>query len=136
MDGFIDKEMIQAQYERIREALLPIGMSVHQQSAQITEDGDIMVVTVALLRETAYEQLTNDIAMNEAFSSQMAGDTEDRLKKTAQQIEDAVKDPETLERLLRGEQLQTCDTNHGRVHEGLCLDCGKEIPRDEQEEDS
>ena len=135
--GFINKETIQAQLERSREALDNVEMTIVQQQAFIGDDGELLIQTLAVVRDEAFDHVIGvadakkeQAELDQAFNNVVAHEAEDNLEATAARLAAAISDPEKLERMVNGESIED-ECAHERQHEGLCLDCQKEVVTDE-----
>lgn len=125
MDGFIDHEKLKALGEKVRTLYLELGMTVVQQQHQMDEEGNMVMFTVALVRDTAFEQLSQDLDVRKTFAKQMAAEHQRKLDQQAEAIARAA-EAGTMMRILTGQQALV-ECSHERMHEGLCLDCGEEV---------
>lgn len=131
--GFVDKENIQAQLDRLHEALDGIEMTVVQQQAFIGDDGNLLIQVLAVVKDEAFDLITGaadakkeQAELDQAFNQVVAHEAEDSLEAKAAQLAAAISDPETLERMVSGEGIGPVCA-HERQHEGLCLDCQEEV---------
>ena len=125
MEGFVDKDRIEELVELFKEKFLEMGLTVLQMSAQINEEGDLIMHSDVLVRETAYKQLTQDLATREELNAMSAADHQMAIDEKAAAIEAAIDGGYAMD-VLRGDR-DLIECSHERIHEGLCLDCRKEI---------
>ncbi len=125
MEGFVDKDRIEELVELFKEKFLEMGLTVLQMSAQINEEGDLIMHSDVLVRETAYKQLTQDLATREELNAMSAADRQMAIDEKAAAIEAAIDGGYAMD-VLRGDR-DLIECSHERIHEGLCLDCRKEI---------
>ena len=125
MEGFVDKDRIEELVELFKEKFLEMGLTVLQMSAQINEEGDLIMHSDVLVRETAYKQLTQDLATREELNAMSAADRQMAIDEKAAAIEAAIEGGYAMD-VLRGDR-DLIECSHERIHEGLCLDCRKEI---------
>lgn len=125
MDGFIDKQRIDELVELFKEKFLEMGLTVMQMGIGFNEEGDLIMHSDVLVRETAYKQLTQDIATREELNKITAADAQYALDQKAEAIEAAIEGGYAMDVLRGNRQLIEC--SHERIHEGLCLDCKEEI---------
>jgi len=125
MEGFVDKERIDELVELFKAKFLEMGLTVLQMGAAINEEGDLIMQSVVLVRDTAYKQLTQDLATREQLNRITAADAQMALDRKADAIQDAIEGGYAME-VLRGER-PLIECSHERIHEGLCLDCQEEI---------
>ncbi len=125
MEGFVDKERIDELVELFKEKFLEMGLTVIQMGAAIDENGDLIMHSVVLVRDTAYKQLTQDLATREELNRMSAADHQMAIDAKAEAIEKAIEGGYAMD-VLRGNR-DLVDCSHERIHEGLCLDCRKEI---------
>ena len=124
-EDFLDQEAFKEMAERVGDAHRTLGLTVVGQQTQIDQDGDLILITAALVRKTAYKQVTENLDTKRSLNQMAADDAEARLKARAEQIAKAVEEGRVLDVLTGRDQLVHCE--HERVHEGLCLDCQEEV---------
>lgn len=127
-DDFINQEAFQKLCEKVQDSHRAIGLTVVGQQTQINPDGDVILITAALVRKTAYAQVTEDLDTKKTLNEMAANDAEARLAQRAEQIAKAVEEGRVLDVLTGKESLVRCE--HARIHEGLCLDCQEEVTDD------
>jgi hypothetical protein len=127
-DDFINQEAFQQLAEKVQDVYRTLGLTVVGQQTQIQPDGDIILITAALVRKTAYKQVTRDLDTARTLNQMAADDAEARLNQRAEQIARAVAEGRVLDVLTGKDQLVRCE--HTRIHEGLCLDCQEEVKSD------
>ena len=102
-----------------------MGLTVMQMVAAIDENGDLIMHSVVLVRDTAYKQLTQDLATREELNKMSAADHQMAIDAKAEAIEKAIEGGYVMDVMRGNRDLIEC--SHERIHEGLCLDCRKEI---------
>lgn len=125
MDGFVDKDRIEELVELFKEKFLEMGLTVLHMAAAIDENGDLIMHSDVLVRDTAYKQLTQDIATREELNKITAADAQHAIDEKAEAIEAAIEGGYAMD-VLRGDR-DLIECSHERIYEGLCLDCRKEI---------
>ncbi|KKL85438.1 hypothetical protein LCGC14_1954730 [marine sediment metagenome] len=125
MEGFVDKDRIDELVELFKAKFLEMGLTVMQMGIAVNEDGDLIMHSDVLVRETAYKQLTQDLATREELNRMSAADHQLEIEEKATAIEAAIEGGYAME-VLRGDR-DLIECSHERIHEGLCLDCRKEI---------
>ena len=125
MEGFVDKDRIEELVELFKDKFLEMGLTVLQMSAAINEEGDLIMHSDILVRETAYKQLTQDLATRAELNAMSAADRQMAINEKATAIEAAIEGGYAMD-VLRGKR-DLIECSHERIHEGLCLDCRKEI---------
>ncbi len=125
MDGFVDKDRIEELVELFKEKFLEMGLTVIHMVIAVNEDGDLIMHSDVLVRETAYKQLTQDLATRAELNRMSAADHQMAIDAKAEAIEKAIEGGYAMD-VLRGNR-DLIDCSHERIHEGLCLDCRKEI---------
>ncbi len=125
MDGFVDKQRLDDLVELFKEKFLEMGLTVMQMGIAVNEDGDLIMHSDVLVRETAYKQLTQDIATREQLNKISAADAQHALDQKAEAIEAAIEGGYAMDVMRGNRELIEC--SHERIHEQLCLDCGKEM---------
>jgi hypothetical protein len=125
MDGFVDKDRIEELVELFKEKFLEMGLTVLHMAAAIDENGDLIMHSDVLVRDTAYKQLTQDLATREELNRMSAADHQMAIEEKAAAIEAAIEGGYAMDVLRGNRDLIEC--SHERIHEGLCLDCRKEI---------
>lgn len=128
-EDFLNQEAFKKMAERVSDAHLSLGLTVVGQQTQVDQDGDLILITAALVRKTAYKQVTEDLETKKSLNQMAADDAEARLQTRAEQIAKAVEEGRVLDVLTGKDQLVHCQ--HARVHEGLCLDCQEEVEDDD-----
>lgn len=120
----VDEERLKALVERAVGALRPLGLTVeHSQFGVDPEHGVFLLMTMTV-RDSAGQAVDEDQEAKDQFNQMMAQDHARTLDNQKNEILAAMSDDAAFEALLfEGED--TCP--HERTHEGLCLDCGKEI---------
>lgn len=125
MEGFVDKERIEELTELFKAKFLEMGLTVMHMAIVINEEGDLIMHSDVLVRETAYKQLTQDLATREELNRMSAADHQLAIDEKAAAIEAAIDGGYAMD-VLRGKR-ELIECSHERIHEGLCLDCRKEI---------
>lgn len=124
--GFVDKEKLDELADRLADKFREIGLTPTQMQAVIDpESGDVILHSVALVRETAYRQITEDLQSREALNRIAAADHQMEIDKKADAIVDAIESGRIMDVMRGKEELIQC--SHERIHEGLCLDCQEEV---------
>lgn len=124
-DGFLNQEALNEMTEKVGDAHRTLGLTVMSQQTLIDPNGDLILITAALVRKTAYKQVTEDLETRRSLNQMVANDAEARLASRAEEIAKAVEEGRVLDVLMGKDQLVRCE--HTKVHEGLCLDCQKEV---------
>jgi hypothetical protein len=88
------------------------------------EEGEILIHSTAIVRETAYRKITQDLETREELNQMAAADHQRELDQKAEAIARAVESGNVRDVLLGKRPLIEC--SHERIHEGLCLNCGIE----------
>lgn len=130
MEGFVDKERIDELVELFKAKFLEMGLTVVQMGIAVNEDGDLMMHSDVLVRETAYKQLTQDLATREELNKITAADAQHAIDEKAAAIEAAIEGGYAMDVMKGKRDLIECSHERGgvsRVYEGLCLDCKEEI---------
>lgn len=125
MEGFVDKDRIEELVELFKEKFLEMGLTVMNMGIAVNEDGDLIMHSDVLVRETAYKQLTQDLATRAELNQMAAADHQMAIDQKAAAIEAAIEGGYAMD-VLRGKR-DLIECSHERIHEGLCLDCQKEI---------
>ncbi len=125
MDGFVDKDRIEELVELFKEKFLEMGLTVMHMGIAVNEDGDLIMHSDVLVRETAYKQLTQDLATREELNRMSAADHQLAIDQKAEAIEAAIEGGYAMDVLRGNRDLIEC--SHERIYEGLCLDCQEEI---------
>ncbi len=125
MEGFVDKDRIDELVELFKGKFLEMGLTVMNMGIAVNEDGDLIMHSDVLVRETAYKQLTQDIATREELNRMSAADHQMAIDEKAAAIEAAIEGGYAME-VLRGDRA-LIECAHKRTHEGLCLDCHEEV---------
>ena len=125
MEGFVDKDRIEELVELFKEKFLEMGLTVMNMGIAVNEDGDLIMHSDVLVRETAYKQLTQDLATRAELNKMAAADHQLAIDQKAAAIEAAIEGGYAMD-VLRGKR-DLIECSHERIHEGLCLDCQKEI---------
>lgn len=126
MSGFVDQEKLKMLTERVEKMFLELGMTIgHLQVGIHPETGDPILQVVAIVRETAFEQMSEDLDVKKTLAQMMAADAQHALDEKVEAIEAAFESGDFMDVLLGNRDLVEC--SHERIHEGLCLDCGKEV---------
>ena len=124
-DGFLNQEALNEMTEKVGDAHRTLGLTVMSQQTLIDPNGYLILITAALVRKTAYKQVTEDLETRRSLNQMVANDAEARLASRAEEIAKAVEEGRVLDVLMGKDQLVRCQ--HTKVHEGLCLDCQKEV---------
>lgn len=124
-EGFVDKEKLDQLVSQIEDKLREIGLTVLQIGGGFDEEGNILIQSVALVRETAYRQITEDLETREALNRMAAADHERELQQKAEAISKAIEGGYIRDVMTGKRALVEC--SHERIHEGLCLDCQEEV---------
>lgn len=127
--GFVDKEKLDKLVEQVTDKFREIGLTVVQMGAGIDEEGDIVIQSVAIVRETAYKQITEDLQTREQLNQMAAADHDLELQKKADAISAAIEGGYAMDVMKGIRNLVEC--SHERIHEGLCLDCSEEVRTEE-----
>jgi hypothetical protein len=122
--SFVDKEKVDALIAAIKDKYLEMGMSVVGAGATVDDDGNLFIQTIALVRDSAYEQMIRDQETIRQFNQMTAAEHQRELDEKAQAISRAIEGGYVMDVMLGKRPLVEC--SHERIHEGLCLDCGKE----------
>lgn len=125
--GFVDKEKLDELADRLADKFREIGLTPMQMQAIINEDGEVILHSVALVRETAYRQITQDLQSREELNRIAAADHQMEIDKKADAILEAMESGRIMDVMRGTEELIKC--SHERIHEGLCLDCREEIEK-------
>lgn len=124
-DGFVDNEKLQQLIERIKTVYLEMGLTMVGVGVSVDEHGDPVIQTAAVVRETAYEQLSQDLEVRKIFAKQMAEEHQQSINHRIDAIMNAADEGRLMDVLTGDAKLIEC--SHERIHEGLCLDCNEEI---------
>jgi predicted metal-dependent hydrolase len=125
-DDFLNQEAFQELSRKVAEAHETLGMSIMGQQAQIDPStGDVVLMTAALVRKTAFENVTADLDTRRAVQRIAAEEAQSALDKRVEQYTKAIEEGRILDVLTGQDQLVHC--SHERIHEGLCLDCHEEV---------
>lgn len=125
-DDFLNQEAFQELSRKVQEAHETLGMSVMGQQAQIDPNtGDVVLMTAALVRKTAFENVTADLDTRRAVQRIAAEEAQSALDTKVEQYKKAIEEGRILDVLTGQDQLVHC--SHKRIHEGLCLDCHEEV---------
>lgn len=128
-DDFLDQDAVQEISNKLVEATEALGMTVTGQQIHVDpETGDAYIVTAALLRSTAYRQVTQDLETRRELQRMAATEAQTRLDDHVEKIKRAVAEGRILDVLMGEDTLVHCA--HENVHEGLCLDCQEEVTSD------
>ncbi len=125
MEGFVDKERIDELVEIFKEKFLEMGLTVMHMGIAVNEEGDLIMHSDVLVRETAYKQLTQDLATREELNKITAADAQHAIDEKATAIEAAIEGGYAMDVMRGNRDLIEC--SHERIYEGLCLDCKEEI---------
>lgn len=124
--GFVDKEKLDELVARLTDKFREIGLTPqHMQAVIDPESGDVILHAVALVRETAYRQVTQDLQSREELNRIAAADHQMELDRKADAILEAMESGRIMDVMRGKEALIKC--SHERIHEGLCLDCREEV---------
>ena len=130
MSDFFDAETFQELAERVSDAHTGLGLTVTLQQSQIDpKSGEIYIITMALVRPTAYKNMTEDIETRKAVQRIAADEAQTALDEKVNKYKQAIEEGRILDVLTGKDSLVHCD--HANIHEGLCLDCHEEIPRED-----
>lgn len=127
-EGFVDKEKLDQLVSQIEDKFREIGLTVLQIGGGFDDEGNILIQSVALVRESAYRQITQDLATREELNRIAAADHDRELEQKAEAINKAIEGGYLRDVMLGKRELVEC--SHERIHEGLCLDCQKEVNDD------
>jgi hypothetical protein len=133
-EGFVDKEKMEQLVAQIEDKLREIGLTVLQISGGFDDEGEILIQSIALVRETAYRQITQDLETREELNRMAAADHQRELDQRAAAIQKAIEGGYLRDVMLGDRELVEC--SHERIHEGLCLDCSKEVDDGQEQETS
>lgn len=130
--GFVDKEKLDKLVEQITDKFREMGLTVIQIAGGFTEEGEILIQSTAVVRETAYKQITEDIKTREQLNQMQAADHQMELDARAEAYGKAIEGGYIMDVLKGTRALVEC--SHERIHEGLCLDCREEVPNGKEEQ--
>lgn len=122
--AFVDKEKLDELANRMADQFRALGLTPVNMQAVIDQDGDVILHSTAIVRETAYRQITEDLQSRETLNQMAAADHQRSIDQKAEAIEKAIEGGYVMDVLTGKRDLVEC--SHERVHEGLCLDCGEE----------
>jgi hypothetical protein len=129
--GFVDKEKLDKLVEQIEDKFREMGLTVVNMAGGFNEEGEILIQSTAVVRETAYRQITQDLETREQLNQMAAADHQMDLDKKADAIAAAIEGGYAMDVLKGNRALVEC--SHERQHEGLCLDCGEEVDDGQKE---
>lgn len=132
MSDFLDHEAYEELSERVQDALEALGLTVlNQQTTIHPETGDLVMLTAALVRKTAFENVTADLETRKAVQRIAAEEAQTALDSKSAKYAKAIEEGRILDVLTGRASLVECDHKHDNgtsaVHEGLCLLCQEEV---------
>lgn len=122
--GFVDKEALQALLERVSNAIRPLGLTVEQAGFGVDPEAGVYLQMMASVRDSAINAVQENEEEKATFNQMMAEDHRRTIERQKDEFLSAIGDVEALEAALFGDEDECA---HGNQHEGLCLDCGKEM---------
>jgi hypothetical protein len=130
--GFVDKDKLDQLVSQIEDKFREMGLTVLNIGGGFDEEGNILIQSIALVRESAYRNITQDLETREQLNQIAAADHQMELDQKAEAIARAAEGGYMRDVLLGKRDLIEC--SHERIHEGLCLDCQKEVDDGQKEE--